>query len=112
MKRLLIIFLAVAFATVSAFASSVSVSSGEQTSDALVCSGPCFIRAVEVITDGTNNAKLVIYDSTTASGTVVFEMTVVGASHYGGRGWVAPLKMNNGIYCDITGTGASYIVEF
>lgn len=87
--------------------------SGEQTSDSVICDKPCYLSGVLVITDGENNAKLILYDNASAaSGTVVGEFTIVSTDHYGGRTWNHPVVCTNGIYADIDGTGASYTVEY
>ena len=110
MRRLIVLSILL-FASV-AFAAKYSETSGEKTADVAVTSSTAYITAVQVITDGTNDAKLIVYDNTAASGTVVTEISVVGADNYGGRVWVRPVKCSNGIYGDITGTGASFIIEF
>lgn len=90
-----------------------AICSGEQTADKAVCGVRCAITAIYIITDGTNDAKLVIYDNASAgSGTVVHEQTVKGSDHYGGLVLPFPKQMENGIYCDVTGTGASYIIDY
>ena len=87
--------------------------SGEQTSDAAVATAKCYITSILIITNGSDNAKVVLYDNASAaSGTVILEMTVVGVDNYGGRNYQYPVKCTNGIYADVTGTGASYIVEY
>lgn len=91
----------------------VSLSSGEKTSSTAISAVPSFLTGVQIITDGTNNAKLILYDNASAaSGTVLLEMTIVGANNYGGRNWTFPIVCSNGIYAAVTGTGASYIVEY
>jgi len=86
--------------------------SGEQTSDQKIYGANCLLTGVLIITDGTNSAKVVVKDSTTATGTVVAEFTVAGSSYFGGGTWEVPVEMHSGIYCDVTGTGASYVVYF
>lgn len=86
-------------------------SSGEQSGNTLIMTGPCAMTGLQVVTDGTNAGKVVIQDGVTAAGTVKCEMTVVGANHYGGRNWVAPIKFSTGIYVTGTGSGATYFVE-
>ena len=86
-------------------------SSGEQSGNTLIMTGPCLMTGLQVVTDGTNDGKVVIQDGVTAAGTVKCEMSVVGANHYGGRNWVAPIKFSTGIYVTGTGTGATYFVE-
>jgi len=94
-----------------------SISSGEQAASALIYTVPakgvkCYLSAVEVITDGTNNATLIVYDNTAGSGTVLLEIRVTGTDHYGGRSWTFPVRVDNGIYGAVTGTGASFIIEY
>lgn len=89
-----------------------SESSGEQTASAQIYSGECYVSKIWVITDGTNDAKVIIYDSKTGSGKVVGEITVNGGSQFGGVANPYPVHHNNGIYVTVSGSGASYIVEY
>ena len=90
----------------------VAQSTGEKTADFAALAGPGYLTAVQIITDGTNNAKVILYDNASAAaGKVIFEATISGASHFGGRVFVPPVEVYNGIYADVSGTGASYIVE-
>ena len=90
-----------------------SIGSGEKTADAVIVAEQCWITALEVISNGTNDARVILYDNASAaSGEVVWECTVVGADNYGGRVWTNPRRCDNGIYADVNGTGASYIVEY
>lgn len=92
---------------------AISNTSYEQTADGVISSAACYLTGVQIITDGTNDAKLILYDNASAAtGSVLLEMTVTGGNNYGGRNWMFPVRCVNGIYADITGTGASYIVEF
>ena len=113
-KRLISVVLAVIILfALPVLAFQGSQSSGEQTSSAAIYAGSAYITGVEVITDGTNDAKLILYDNATAaSGTVVLEMTVAGANNFGGREPTFPPHCYNGIYGAITGTDASFIVEY
>jgi len=55
----------------------------------------------------------VLYDNASAaSGTKLAEITVKGSDNYGGRNWQLPVRCVNGVYADLTGTGASCIVEY
>jgi len=114
MKRLLlIVFVVFCFASsAQGELASTAITTGEQTADGAMFSGSANITAIQVITDGTNDGKVVVYDNTAGSGKVVFECTVTGASHYGGRVFVPPIEVYTGIYADISGTGASYIIEY
>lgn len=84
-------------------------SPGEKTAGFNVYSGECLFAGILVVTDGSNDAKVIVYDNTEASGTVKWETTVTGSDHYGGGLFPFPVHMENGIYVDVTGTGASYI---
>ena len=90
-----------------------ATSSGEKTADAIIKGGTCWLASVIIITDGTNDAKLILYDNNSAAlGTVLLEMTVKGTDHYGGRNYMWPVLAKKGVYADVNGTGASYIVEY
>jgi hypothetical protein len=92
---------------------STSRSSGLKSADALIRTGPVILAGVHIITDQTNDLTLTIYDNTAASGTEVFKQIVTGENDS------IPYSMpdngiycKNGIYADVTGTGAEYIVFF
>lgn len=90
----------------------LSECSGEKTSSVAISAIPCLFTGIEVITDGTNPATVILYDNaTTNSGTKLCEITVVGAENYGGF-TPPPTKAHNGIYAAISGTGASCIVFY
>lgn len=87
----------------------MAVSLDEFTADGQVWTGAGRLTAVQVITDGTNNATAILYDNTAASGVKVFEGGCVGANLselYDLDG----VRFKNGLYLDISGTGASVIV--
>lgn len=83
---------------------------GESTADGILHNGPTRLAGVQVITDGTNNATVILYDNTAASGTKVYEGGAVGADLSKLDAFDVPVKCENGLYLDITGTGASCIV--
>jgi len=115
-----VLFLMPIFVHATSFSGSGSVgliitaatSSGEQTADALIYTGKCVVTLIKVITDGTNDAKIVVYDNTSGAGKVVDEVTATGPDNYGGRAMYFPILMEKGIYVDVTGTGASYLIEY
>jgi hypothetical protein len=116
MKKLIpiiLVLLAVVFVG-QAFAEAIPScqSSGEQAADATIVSGNAYMYGAYVITDGSNDATISVFDNTAASGTTIFEMTVLGGDNYGGKNWNPPVKCNTGITVDVTGTGASYIIEY
>jgi hypothetical protein len=88
----------------------------EKVADATIHTGACLLVSVLVITDGTNAATVFLYDKPSVTGidpaNKLAEFTVAGAAGYGGRNWVFPIACSSGIYVDVTGTGASYIVEY
>jgi len=84
--------------------------SGLKSADATIKSGKAVLAAVLVITNGTDDASLTIYDNTSASGTKLLEITVPAADRYAFFPlWV---KAINGLYADVAGTGAAYIVYY
>jgi len=91
---------------------SYSFSSGEQTSDGAIKTGQGQLCNVQVLTDGTNDATVILYDNTAASGTKIFEALVTGASgdDFGFFDFSTPVRFKTGCFLDITGTGASCIV--
>lgn len=75
---------------------------------------PCFLRALTVLTNGTNDATVTLHDNATAaSGTVLAKAIVAGADFTGHitfpqRGVAA----SNGIYATLAGTGCECIVYY
>ena len=85
---------------------------GEKTADAVISAGPCKINSVQVITNGQTDAKLILYDiATEADGRVITEISVSGTALYDGRYWIPAELCLYGIYADIDGSGASYIIS-
>jgi hypothetical protein len=88
----------------------------EKDADATIYTGACLLVSLLVITDGTNAATVILYDKASVTGIAatnkLCEFTVPGASQYGGRNWTFPIRCATGIYADVTGTGATYIVEY
>ena len=83
-----------------------------KTADAAIKASAGVLRGVALITDGTNLGTVVIYDNASAaSGTVLFKMSASGAS--GGREAMnLDIPASTGIYADVSGTGAGYIVYY
>jgi len=95
----------------------VSKTTYEQTADEdAEYSGKGALTSVLLITDGANDATLIIYDTLTvaggAAGSKLCEVKVAGGDNYGGIVYVVPQKFNTGLSFDVTGTGASYIVNY
>ena len=114
MKRLLSIGLITFFLLTGIAHAGIegATSSGEKTTSGQIVTGNCYLTAVTVITDGTNDATVTLYDNTAASGRKVAEFVIPGGDRQGGRNWVYPVFCYAGIYAEISGTGASCIVEY
>lgn len=90
-----------------------SRSSGLKTADAVVATGRNRINAITLITDGTNAANVVVYDNSSgASGLVLGKVSAAGTQNTVHVIFENPVVAENGIYADVTGTGAAYIVYF
>lgn len=88
-------------------------SSGLKTADAAIKAGPGTLVGFTVLTDGTNTATLILYDNpSAASGTVLGKMIVVGADRFDHIEFSSHRLASTGIYADVTGTGAEYIVYY
>ncbi len=92
---------------------ATSISSGLKTADALIATGRNRINGIILNGDGTNAASVVIYDNTAASGKVV-DKVVLGAGHVHGDQHIFtnPILCEHGIYADVTGPGAEYVVFY
>ena len=112
MKKLIFIIAILLISTI-AYAQQWATSSGEQTADSAIYAKPCAIAGVTIITSGSSDAKLILYDNASAaSGTVRYERTVISTNHGNHDNFSFPAECFNGVYADITGTGASYVVEY
>ncbi len=89
-----------------------SRSSGLLDEDTLVFTGRNRINAVTVIADGTNAASVVVYDNTAASGLAVAKVSVKATDTMQHVFFENPVLCENGIYADVTGTGATFIVYY
>ena len=82
------------------------------TADAIICGGPSVLYGIAVETNGTNIAILTLYDNTSASGKIIRKVGIPGASLCGLYEFPVGLYAANGIYADVSGTGAAYWVTF
>ncbi len=90
-----------------------SRSSGLKTTDAAIATGRNRINAITLITDGTNTASVIVYDNaSSASGTVLGKATAAGSQNTVHVLFENPVVAEDGIFADVTGTGAAYIVYF
>jgi hypothetical protein len=91
-----------------------ATSSGRKTADAAICARPALLKSIILEGDGTNACNVIIYDNASAaSGNVLAKLLiqasgpqVVSFDSAGG------IEANNGLYADVTGTGAAYIVHY
>lgn len=89
-----------------------SISSGVLNADTLIFTGRNRINALTVITDGTNAATVSLYDNTSAANKIAVQGKCVGANLEAHYIFENPVIMENGIYADVTGTGATFIVFY
>lgn len=88
-------------------------SSGLLTSDTLLHTGKAILAGVQILTDGVNDATVIIYDNTSAAGNEVFKQVVTGTDD--SIPYTLPdggVRCDNGIYIDVAGTGAAFIVYY
>lgn len=116
MKRALgiITIIAVILAISTVYAATFFLtSSGKLSSSQAVYASKCIYGGMKVITDGSNNATIKVYDNASAaSGTQVDEATVTGSDQYGGMILPHPVRCSNGIYVSVSGTGAAVIIYY
>lgn len=92
-----------------------STSSGLKTADTQILASEGRLRNLVVLTDGTNDATVVLYDTETgtATGNVLAKLIVPGAAFRGDISWESNgVNVMRGIWADVTGTGAAYLVYF
>ena len=118
MKRLLTLTcFSVLCLFVAQFVFAECVSTYELTADTQITTRRGSLCAITVITDGTNDARVILYDASAVGDIAVtnklMEITVKGADNYGGRIFDSGnnVQFTEGLYADVNGTGASYIVE-
>lgn len=90
-----------------------NISSGLLTADATVKTGRGILSGAQIITNGSDNVTLILYDNVSASGKVIFKQIVTGTDNaipywFSGGG----VQVENGIFADVAGTGAEYIVYY
>ncbi len=85
----------------------VGTPSGEKTTSVIIATGAGHLAGVNINTDGSNNATVILYDSLAASGTKLWEQVVLGADITGGFFGFPAIQFTTGVYLSISGTGAS-----
>lgn len=91
-----------------------ATSSGRKTADAAIAARPCLLKSVILEGDGTNACNVTLYDNASAASGTVLAKVLLQASGptcivFDSAGGV---EASNGIFADVTGTGAAYIVHF
>jgi len=90
-----------------------SRSSGLKTTDTAIATGRNRINAITLLADGVNAANVIIYDNaSSASGTVLAKVKIATGSVIQHVIFENPVITEEGIFADVTGTGAEYIVYF
>jgi len=88
-------------------------SSGLQTSDVAIKATDGYLGAVLIITNGTDDVTLILYDDPdSAHGTVLWRAKVAGGDNYGGVVFYLPIRFGTGCWADIEGTSPNYIVYY
>jgi hypothetical protein len=76
-------------------------SSGKQTASALIYTGSGIVGGIGIIDDGTNAARIDLYDNTSGSGTVV--MGAVSGGDGLLAGWEnSDVEFETGLYANVT----------
>jgi len=84
-----------------------------QTGDAAVKASAGWLGGFLIITDGTNDGTLILYDDPdSADGTVLAKWVVAGGDNCGGVMFPFPVEATTGIYGDISGIGANWIAYY
>jgi hypothetical protein len=113
MKKVWLTLVLLCIASVAWAAPQTCITSGIKNADAAVATKTGWLCGVLILTDGTNDATVVVYDNASAaSGTELFKAKVSGAGNFGGGTFEIPIRFSNGIYADVTGTGATYIIYY
>lgn len=91
-----------------------ATSSGLLSADTAVSAAPCRLLGLQVLADGTNAATVIIYDNASAASGTVLVKVIVDATltSQDARIPLAGIVANKGLYADVTGTGAEFIVHY
>ena len=111
MKKLLCILAMVLMLAGAVQAQDFVISSGMTTTDRLIATGACQYYGMMIVS-GASTAVVSIYDSTTISGTTIAKGNCPIASGQCLLDLPFGVQVFNGIYADVTGTGAAYTVFY
>lgn len=90
-----------------------AISSGLKSADAVISNTVNRVNSLTVLSDGTNVATVILYDNpSAASGTVLAKVICAAGTRTAHAVFENPVKASTGIYADVSGTGAEYIVTY
>lgn len=94
--------------------SNPSTSSGLKSASAVIMAMPGTLMGLTVLTDGTNDATVTLYDNSSAASGLVLAKLKVKGEDLSKELVVAEcgIVCNNGIYAEVSGTGAECIVQY
>lgn len=88
-------------------------SSGLKVADGVIAPRTAVLHSVMVIADGTNAATVILYDNASAAtGDVLAKIVVDAGATYDLFHSMDGVEALNGIYLDISGTGAECVVHY
>ena len=91
----------------------IATSSDRKTADAVISDRNALVHAIILEGDGTNAASLIIYDNaTTNSGVVLAKVLLKAGDVYASFVPDFAIEGRAGLYADVAGTGAAYIVHY
>jgi len=93
--------------TVATVSANNLIYSTDKTADALIYTGYSNFTGILIITDGSNTVTVDIYDGTSTSGTKIIPTIVFDPADNTNHvlSFLPPIKMNDGIYIDVTTAG-------
>ncbi len=88
-------------------------SSGRLTGSGAVRQVPGYLGGVIVNTNGVNNASVIVYDNTVASGKILYSVTVAGLDRQGGIYFgLCPIRFEIGCTRALSGTSAKCYIYY
>ena len=112
MKRLILVALIVIAMGGMAWAESKIQTTDKLHYNAVIFTGQISLRGCFILTNGTDDVTLTIYDATNTSGRIIRQITIAGSDYYGGFALPYSILMQRGIYATVSGTGASYWIDY
>lgn len=90
-----------------------ATSTGQKSADAQVVALESALVAILLKSDGTNTATLDVYDGTSTAGLKIASLSIP-ATTAAPEALIfnIPVKCNLGIFADVSGTGATYIIHY